>query len=651
MAECRKIVLLFIAMICLPAMAWGHQDIWLKNEQGDIITPIQNSVDPYSPRKTCGGCHHYVTITSGYHFQQGFDEMKDHFDQKRPWNLSPGMFGKWLPTAAAGRLAAKHNTDTRQIDLSTYDWIGYGAKNSTRHKVKSASCGSCHPGGGPMEYGRDAQGRADHNAILYEGEIRNREALDGDFSSQSTPDKKSHFRESGVVEADCLICHMNGYNMEQRNEQLGRRNYRWAATAGAGFGSVIGAVFSYSHPDAGPGNSQFASGIWNFSRRPVVSFAWSDRRLFAPDGRINGQVVKKAVASRNCLQCHSEGEAKNTGTLHTSEYDAHVKAGLMCTDCHIMTGKSPAERLRHQIAKGRSSILTVRKDLDGAGMKTCVGCHSLGKYRPTRPGMPKAAKNPVTIHAGLLPQATFHTYVIACNGCHVTAQPAQAMVLLDMSTGQEMAYSADRFEGIPQPAKYAKAVRKPWTTWKIRNSQYLPAVPKWMQWFGEKQLNGEIRPIPLRYIEKAAKTSPGLTVISANMPGGAMDKRQTVVSDRDIQEMIKRLTAMGFRKAVYLSDRVYALEQGRVVSYPLPEKTLFYPIQHGVAPLAKKMAYGAKGKPDGCMDCHRDNAPFFSKMEIKNIRGFLMDDYPKPKEPNAVLQYETWGLRRVPSFE
>ena len=221
-------------------------------------------------------------------------------------------------------------------------------------------------------------------------------------------------------------------------------------------------------------------------------------------------------------------------------------------------------------------------------MKTCIGCHAQGQYRPTRPGMAKVAKNRLNNHAGLLQKATFHTYLVACNGCHVTAQPAQAMVLLDMSTGQETAYTADRFEGVLQSANYNKAVSKSWTPWMIRGSQYIPAVPKWMQWFGEKQPNGEIRPVPLRYIDKATQASTGLTVISANMPGGTKDKRRTVVSDRDIQDMIKRLTAMGFRNVVYLSDRVYALEQERIVSYPLPEKILFYPIEHGVSPLARK---------------------------------------------------------------
>ena len=29
-----------------------HRPVWLFNEQGDRITPNQNAVDPYSPKKT-----------------------------------------------------------------------------------------------------------------------------------------------------------------------------------------------------------------------------------------------------------------------------------------------------------------------------------------------------------------------------------------------------------------------------------------------------------------------------------------------------------------------------------------------------------------------------------------------------------------------
>jgi len=650
MLRLQSIIIFFlIVFLSLPLYARSHQDVWLRNEQGDRITAILNSVDPYSPKKTCGVCHAYSTITSGYHFQQGFDVMKDGYAAGRPWILSPGMFGAWLPTAAAGRLAAKNNTNNRQIDLSTYDWIGAG-KYSPRHHVKSSSCGSCHPGGGPMEYGRNQQGRAEWSKTLILGEAANTRLLDGDYSSRFTSDGKSHFRQSGVVEADCLICHQSAYRLQERNEQLYRRNYRWAATAGAGLGLVNGAVFTYSNPAAGPDHSDFAKGVWNLSRRPVVSYNWSDRALFGDDGRMKGTLIKKSVASKNCLQCHAEGEAKNTGTAFTPASDAHVKAGMACTNCHPLVGKDKAQRMSHQIAKGKSLTGHVRDDLDGLGMKTCTSCHSEGQYSSTRKGA-RQAKNPRATHARLLTGAVFHTYLISCNSCHITAQPLRALTVLDMSTGHEYGYTTDKYDGIFSSADYLKPASKPWMPWQTRGKKYQPAVPKHMQWFGEKMKNGEIRPIPLHHVAQAAKTVKNLTTIPVTFPGGKKYNRPTVVSDRDITQMIQSLSRAGFADVVYLSDQLYALKQGKLTATPLKQKAFDYIVEHGVTPLSRMQTYGRQGRPDGCMQCHSDNSTFFTKMDIKNIREFLKKDYPALKTPNAVAQHEIWGLRSVPAFE
>lgn len=72
-------------------------DVTLKDSNGaDIL--LGNTV-PYSPEMTCGlsACHagSFNLITSGYHFQQGKDEISDTFSSAKPWVLSPGMFGKW----------------------------------------------------------------------------------------------------------------------------------------------------------------------------------------------------------------------------------------------------------------------------------------------------------------------------------------------------------------------------------------------------------------------------------------------------------------------------------------------------------------------------------------------------------------------------
>jgi hypothetical protein len=69
----------------------------IKTEDGKIINPItgENADQPYSTRQTCGACHNYDQITKGYHFQQGWDKIKDDFSKVKPWALSDGMMGKF----------------------------------------------------------------------------------------------------------------------------------------------------------------------------------------------------------------------------------------------------------------------------------------------------------------------------------------------------------------------------------------------------------------------------------------------------------------------------------------------------------------------------------------------------------------------------
>jgi hypothetical protein len=185
----------------------------------------------------------------------------------------------------------------------------------------------------------------------------------------------------------------------------------------------------------------------------------------------------------------------------------------------------------------------------------------------------------------------------------------------------------------------------------MREKKYLPAVPKQLQWFGEKMINGEIRPVPLAYVQRATRKVEALTVIEVNTPEGKREKRRIVAADRDISGMIRSLASLGFQNVVFVADQIYGLEEGKIITSPLKGKTLYYPIEHSVAALGKKLSYGWQGRPDGCRQCHDDKAPFFTRMEIKNIRGFLRNDYPRLKEPNSLPQYQLWGLRSVPAFE
>jgi hypothetical protein len=665
MSRFKKACVLLLLALFVPltldaarAPDWKHEDIWLKNEQGQHITPTRNSTDAYSPHRTCGTCHGYMTITSGTHFQQGFDEMKDGYDPKRPWVLSPGVFGKGgAPGTFTERVAAKKNTGTRDMGLSTYDWIAGGGKG----QAIVLSAGNLHPGGGPLEYGRKADGRRDLSKNLIQGEREKSTPLDGDYTSQHTPDGKSRFRESGVVEGDCLMCHLKGYRLDRRNRQLSLRNYRWAATAGAGLGEIKGAVFTPAGPDAPQEDGTSPRGEWNFVRRPVVQYAWDNRKLFTPQGKFRGSaLISKSVETDNCTQCHRVMDGQKSGTLYMPAGDLHLKAGLRCTDCHTLAGRTQTERLRHHIGKGWSPTSTARNDLDGAGMKTCANCHLEGQYKQTRAGMPKEAKNPDNIHRSLFHKATFHFYLLQCSTCHAPERKTRSVYLMDHSTGQPAWYSTDKTALITRPdetKQFASELWKPWMDRHVRvkgdGERYVAAVPKVRQWFGEMLSEGVVRPIGMEYVRKAAAGQKKLTTVEVTTLNGEKVKQTTVATEEDIRTMIRTLTDMGFRNVVFVADQLYELKKDKILGSPAPALTqaVMFPIYHGNMPVSAKKTLGQKGKPDGCTDCHADNAPFFTKLKVRSVGKFLKDSYPTPKEPIAEPQMVDWGMTGVPASE
>jgi hypothetical protein len=511
-----------------------------------------------------------------------------------------------------------------------------------------------------MEYGRKKDGTPDYSMNLIKAEQKNTKSLDGDFSSNITPDKRSHFKESGVMEADCMICHGKTYQFGPRAKQLNMKNYRWAPTVGAGIGKVEGAIFTFKDPKAKPGSADFMAGTWNFSKRPVVSYSWDDKNKFTDEGKLKGAVISNNVETKSCLQCHSGPDTKKVGWKHLAEFDVHFKAGFRCTDCHSLVGSTKKERLEHQIAKGWHPLGTVRDDLDGVDMKTCTFCHLEGKYKPTRAGMPEMAKNPTARHNEKFPDAEFHFDLISCAACHAAGQPAMSGYLLDMASGEQIWYTAATLETISWAGDFGLLAPEPWKPWIAQydagndaGEQLIPVSPKIAQWFGEKMDNNEIRPIILGYVKKAFKTIEKPTMVEVKMVGGKTVKKPTVANDTDIKSMIIALTTMGFNNVVFVSDRIYELKDGKIAAYEDISTTHphNFPIHHNIVSLDKKTTYGWKGNPEGCLDCHAKNSEFFTKMLINNPGRFLLEDYPVPKEPNAEPQMYLWGLSEVPLLD
>jgi len=194
-------------------------------------------------------------------------------------------------------LAKKENKTASEIDLTSFGFV-------------TDSCGGCHPGGGPLEYDRKGN-RYDlfasdlHNGIVSGGDNK----FDGDYY-------KARWAETGVVEADCLICHAPGYAMEERNKQLSLLNFKWAATAGAGLGEIAGSVKA--------------------GEKPVVKYRTSQ---FDAEGHLNIPIIKE-VPSDNCLFCHRETDWKKKGTSYDPRFDVHLRAGMKCVDCHPAGSKA-----------------------------------------------------------------------------------------------------------------------------------------------------------------------------------------------------------------------------------------------------------------------------------------------------------------------
>lgn len=88
------LVVCSLMLLAAPGFAAHPIDIPLRGYDGAQFDPA-TSTKPYSPKETCGLCHPYDTITSAYHFQQGFDKVSDDYNPDKPWVKSPGMYGKW----------------------------------------------------------------------------------------------------------------------------------------------------------------------------------------------------------------------------------------------------------------------------------------------------------------------------------------------------------------------------------------------------------------------------------------------------------------------------------------------------------------------------------------------------------------------------
>jgi hypothetical protein len=591
---------------------------YLKDEGGNIIDPVRNinTDKPYSPKQTCGtkDCHDYNKITKGFHFTQGKGEkVPDLFAKRYNWVSSPGNYGgTWCSPAPLYRqLAPKRNADARMIDMTSFDFV-------------TATCGNCHPGGGPLEYDREGN-RYDEYMKQQGMKAGDENGLDGDYF-------KARWSDTGVIEADCLLCHMPEYNFKERNKQLANLNFRWAATAGSGFGNVDGSIKD--------------------SKPVKVTY---DKSKFDEEGKV---IVHIAPETRNetCLQCHKKPDWKKRGAAFSSRTDVHIAAGLRCVDCHASGSKAVDKRVRgkevHQFGKGDDPSGWVRNDLDNS-MRTCENCHIAG-WR----NAPKAS------HAWLPP---FHMETLSCQACHIPSRAVKSALVQASDVfnpapritpppkhiwtfyDQEMNFwnhygELDLFTAMDQPTD----VTRP-TLIRYKGKIY-PGNRVHSSWVGfdedgKKGLNQlfmkDFFQMWMQHKADPVKNYPDLALIKDDNNDGIIEVNRPEEIDALLTSVKNFLGNTGFplvgKRLVWVSDSkaYYSSKESRELPREEYEATAYasvYKFSHDIAPA--KAALGA----GGCTDCHRAGSPFFEGKVLKEI--FSQQD-GKPKwTPN----YEILGI-------
>ena len=293
-------------------------------------------------------------------------------------------------------MAKKSNSSDSDIDAGVYEYA-------------KSNCGACHPGGGLMEHDRD--GNRYDEFLAQGGTPAN---LDGDYyhyDSGTGAIIQSPWEDSGVLEIDCLLCHMEGYSTANRATESKAAHFKTAPFAGAGFGTVV-------DNDTVTWDSSLAT---------------------------NGITLNGSVHDFNCAQCHAMDEngyvtnpqnprsdIKKRGFVWGDiqnvpagyERDVHDAEGFSCTDCQTAG-------IDHQIAKGHEKVGTVRDDLDWT-VVSCADCHTDDVDDGDQVGIDPSDAHATAGFGGIY---SFHMDKMDCTVCHVPFKDTPTLRTVEIAAG------------------------------------------------------------------------------------------------------------------------------------------------------------------------------------------------------------------------
>ena len=323
-------------------------------------------------------------------------------------------------------------------------------------------CAECHVGGGGMEYVMAPKGA--NLATTARLSLRDLNTVADTYGPLGAPTTSAQFTsvnyfidqydedndgilgeviyndysQTGVLEMDCLMCHMEGYSWNARKEAVRKGNFDSSRAAGAGLG-VVASGTTVTYDSAADGSAPIVDdGVGSLTLSSTVLDA-----------------IKASPPSANCSTCHFDlhqvdWKKRGTSWTATMAYETEVHASVGCMGCHERTdgttmdplggvadaswtgsakpGTPGANVLGHDPSKQFAPYSSLWNANDGkGGAKTCESCHTdsvhaaYGDY---------GAVDPTDAHTALGLLATIaqngrdgivdatHLDIIACDACH-----------------------------------------------------------------------------------------------------------------------------------------------------------------------------------------------------------------------------------------
>jgi hypothetical protein len=493
-------------------------------------------------------------------------------------------------------LARKVNIRRCEIDKSSYTWV----KN----------CASCHPGGGGCEYDRNGH-RYDDFAADPKNNIdpMGDNYLDGDYYH-------SDWANSGVLEADCLVCHLKGYDWQARAQAIQTGLFYEAPAMGAGW---------YREEK---GTQAISPG-----RANTRSFHLDYERTILADPEHLAASITAEVPDENCCNCHTRPDTIKRGKCWDVDSDVHKAHGLSCSYCH------PAAE-DHEIAKGDVILGSVRNEQDNT-MKGCADCHMKGAD--------DRAPQPDHTFPDL------HLETMSCEVCHIPYKVSVATAVIDnATTGNSIRYSVRDIPNHPALTGVSVSGNDSGQSWLPAYVRYKgkiePINPMEVIWWGDwDKASHRVIPIFLWRIRDftGARAENGFTITNYKLLETLQGSKE-VNTHEEIEIYLRELSEardrFGCRIAYHTpvlvkGDMIYYLELDKLHKAPLPtaeggfQCCEPFDLSHNVVGGAKALG------SNGCSDCHAEPSPFLN-------REILVDPFDHKGKPVYREAWEIIGYSR-----